>query len=134
MAPAGLKLRELHHGRAAAQPGHGHAHFAVNERRDAREIALDGTTAVVENTAGHPGGCEWLRAGVKRAGPRGAPQVPQGREAEARPKRLQRRINRPAAVVASEEHSSSERRRQLAGHRSPHLRQPGHHRERDDTG
>ena len=71
VAPAGLKLRELHSGRAAAQPGHRHAHVAVDERRDAREIALDGTTAVVEDAAGHPDGRERLRAGVKRAGPRG---------------------------------------------------------------
>ena len=78
MAPAGLKLRELHSGRAAAQPGHRHAHVAVDERRDSREIALDGTTAVVEDAAGHPDGRERLRAGVKRAGPRGTPQVPEG--------------------------------------------------------
>ena len=102
--------------------------------RDAQEIALDGTAAVVQDVAGHPGGRERLRAGVKRATARGAPQVPEGREAEARPKRLQRQSNRPAAVVASEEHSRSERRRQLACYRSPHLRQPGHHRARDNTG
>ncbi len=74
MAPAGLKLRELHRGRAAVQPSHRHAHFAVDERRDAREIALDGTAAVVEDTAGLPDGCERLRAGVERAGPRGTPR------------------------------------------------------------
>ena len=108
MAPAGLKLRELHSGRAAAQPGHRHAHVAVDERRDAREIALDGTTAVVEDAAGNPDGRERLRAGVKRAGPRGTPQVPEGGEAEARPQRQQRGLNRPAAVVASEQHGRSE--------------------------
>ena len=121
MAPAGLKLRELHRGRAAAQPVWRHAHVAVHERRDAQEIALDGTAAVVQDVAGHPGSREWLRAGVKRATARGAPQVPEGREAEARPKRLQRRSNWPAAVVASEEHGRSERRRPLACYRSPHL-------------
>ena len=74
MAPAGLKLRELHRGRAAAQPVWRHAHVAVHERRDAQEIALDGTAAVVQDVAGHPGSREWLRAGVKRATARGAPK------------------------------------------------------------
>ena len=107
MAPAGLKLRKLHCGRAAAQPGHRHAHVVFDERRDAREIALDGTTAVVEDAAGNPDGRERLRAGVKRAGPRGTPQVPEGGEAEARPQRQQRGLNRPAAVIAVEKRHSA---------------------------
>ena len=59
--------------------------------------------------------------------------MPEGGEAEPRPERLQLRINRPGAVVASEEHRRGDRRRRPANDRTPHLRQPCHHRARNDT-
>ena len=120
VAPAGLKLRELHSGRAAAQPGHRHAHVAVDERRDAREIALDAprqSWRMLLATRTAVSGCAPASSAPGREA---TPQVPEGGEAEARPQRQQRGLNRPAAVVASEQHGRSERRRQLAGDRSPH--------------
>ena len=59
--------------------------------------------------------------------------MPEGCEAKARPERLQVRSNRPGAVVASEEHRRGDRRRRLPNDRTPHPRQPCHHRARDDT-
>ena len=67
MAPAGLKLRQRHHGRAAAEPGERHSRVAVNEGIDAHEVALHGAAAVVHDVAGHPCGREPLRARVERA-------------------------------------------------------------------
>ena len=94
MTPAGLEDPERHDERAAAQPIERRAHVALNERGDAYEVALHGAAAVVQDVAGHPGGCGWLRVSGGHAAARGAPQVPEGGEAKPRPKRLQANIDR----------------------------------------
>ena len=133
VAPAGLEDPERHDGRAVAQPVERHAHVILDERGNAYEVALHGAAAVVQNVAGHPCGRGWLRASGRRAAARGAPQVPEGGEAKPRPERLQVQIDRPGAVVASEEHRRGDRRRRPPNDRTPHLRRPCHHRARNDT-
>ena len=90
-------------GRTCEQPVERHAHVAFDDCRNAKEVALHGAAAVVQDVAGHPCGHGWLRASGGHAVARGAPQVPEGDEAKPRPERLQVRIDRPGAVVASEE-------------------------------
>ena len=135
VAPAGLEDPERQDGRAAAQPVERHAHVAVNGRRNVHDIALHGAAAVVQDMAGDPCGRGWLRASVSggRAAARGAPQLPKGGQAKARPERLQLRGDRPGAVIASEEHRRGDRRRRPPNDRTPHLRHPCHHRARNDT-